>query len=78
MVDSSRMPVIFVGHGNPMNAIFPNAYTDAWRAMAASFPKPKAIVCISAHWYERGTKVTPWRGPGPSTTSEAFRRSYSQ
>ena len=42
MVDSLRMPVIFVGHGNPMNAILPNAYTDAWRAMAASFPKRAA------------------------------------
>jgi 4,5-DOPA dioxygenase extradiol len=63
MVDSLRMPAIFVGHGNPMNAILPNAYTDAWRAMAASFPKPKAIVCISAHWYVRGTKVTAMERP---------------
>lgn len=55
---SERMPVVFVGHGSPMNAIEENVFTKGFRAMAASIPRPKAIVCISAHWYTRGTKVT--------------------
>jgi 4,5-DOPA dioxygenase extradiol len=57
------MPVFFVGHGNPMNALTSNSYTEGWRTMAASFPRPRAIVCISAHWYIRGTKVTAMRQP---------------
>ena len=57
------MPVIFAGHGNPMNAVASNRYTEGWRALAASFPKPRAILCISAHWYIRGTKVTSMEKP---------------
>ena len=60
---SGPLPALFVGHGNPMNAITANPYTEAWRAMAASFPKPRAILCISAHWYVRGTKVTSMPKP---------------
>ncbi|HSP16533.1 MAG TPA: 4,5-DOPA dioxygenase extradiol [Thermoanaerobaculia bacterium] len=52
------MPVIFFGHGNPMNAIEQNAYTAAWRKIGAAIPKPKAIVCVSAHWYLPATMVT--------------------
>tara|TARA_R110000868_G_scaffold99416_1_gene273575 strand:- start:490 stop:1254 length:765 start_codon:yes stop_codon:yes gene_type:complete len=52
------MPVVFFGHGNPMYAIEPNAYTDGWARLAASLPRPKAILCISAHWYTEGTGVT--------------------
>lgn len=57
------MPVVFIGHGNPMNAITPNPYTEGWQALAASFPKPRAIVCVSAHWYIKGTKVTAMERP---------------
>ncbi len=53
----SKMPVIFVGHGSPMNAIESNQYTQSWREMAQRIPKPKAIISISAHWYTKGTKV---------------------
>ncbi len=52
------MPVVFFGHGNPMYAIEPNAYTAGWAQLAASFPRPKAILCISAHWYTQGTGIT--------------------
>ena len=52
------MPAIFFGHGNPMNAIQSNAWTKAWSAIGNSIPKPKAIVCVSAHWYLSGTLVT--------------------
>ena len=53
----SKMPVLFVGHGSPMNAIEDNRYTRGWREAASSIPKPQAIVSISAHWFTRGTKV---------------------
>ena len=45
------MPSVFFGHGNPMNAVQQNAFTDGWRRMAASILKPRAILAISAHWY---------------------------
>ena len=53
-----RMPAIFFGHGNPMNALLSNQYTQAWAAIGASFPRPKAVLCISAHWYVMDTAVT--------------------
>lgn len=52
------MPVLFLGHGNPMNAIMDNAYTRAWNTLGESMPKPEAIVSVSAHWYLPGTAVT--------------------
>jgi 4,5-DOPA dioxygenase extradiol len=51
------MPVLFAGHGSPMNAIEDNAFTRGWQAAVASMPKPKAILCISAHWETRGVGV---------------------
>lgn len=53
-----RMPAIFFGHGNPMNALDQNPYTRAWHAIGKTIPKPKAILCISAHWYVSGTAIT--------------------
>ncbi|ACO34500.1 MULTISPECIES: 4,5-DOPA dioxygenase extradiol [Acidobacterium] len=52
------MPAIFFGHGNPMNALSRNGYTEAWRRIGAEVPKPRAILAISAHWYVPGTGVT--------------------
>ncbi|MEI6578381.1 MAG: 4,5-DOPA dioxygenase extradiol [Eubacteriales bacterium] len=57
------MPVIFVGHGSPMNAIEENEYTQGWREIAASIPKPVAILSISAHWVTSGTKVSVLENP---------------
>jgi len=57
------MPVLFIGHGNPMNAIEETVYTAAWREAAASIPRPKAILCISAHWETEGTCVTAMTRP---------------
>lgn len=59
----SRMPVIFVGHGSPMNAIEDNMYTNSWIDMAKKIPKPKAIVSISAHWYTEGTRIMNEENP---------------
>jgi 4,5-DOPA dioxygenase extradiol len=55
---TSRMPAVFVGHGNPMNALAHNAWTDGWARLAASMPRPAAIVAASAHWYLPGPRVT--------------------
>lgn len=57
------MPAIFFGHGNPMNAIEQNAYTEAWARIGREIPKPKAIVAISAHWYLPATLVTAIEKP---------------
>lgn len=56
--NSDKMPVLFVGHGNPMNAITDNIYRKSWTEMGQQLPVPKAILCISAHWLTRGTAVT--------------------
>ena len=58
-----RMPAIFFGHGNPMNAIQENAFTEGWRSIGASIPRPRGIVCVSAHWYLAGTPVTSMEVP---------------
>jgi len=47
---SERMPAIFFGHGNPMNALGENAFTEAWSAIGRTIPRPRAILSISAHW----------------------------
>ncbi len=52
------MPAAFFGHGNPMNALDRNRYTEAWQAFGAGIPRPRAIVVISAHWYTNATAVT--------------------
>ena len=52
------LPAVFVGHGNPMNALTENIYTEAWRRLGSELPRPKAILSISAHWFVPGTGVT--------------------
>ena len=63
MTDSARMPVVFFGHGTPMNALDDNRYTQAWRAFGASIPRPRAILAVSAHWYINATAVTAMARP---------------
>jgi 4,5-DOPA dioxygenase extradiol len=60
---SHLMPAVFFGHGNPMNALSRNQYTEAWAAIGASLPRPKAILCISAHWYIQDAAVTVSTAP---------------
>ena len=55
---SSKMPLLFVGHGNPMNAVADNEFTKGWENAGKSLMKPNAILCISAHWETQGTFVT--------------------
>jgi 4,5-DOPA dioxygenase extradiol len=58
------MPVLFIGHGSPMNTIEINPWSDAWRVMGAALPRPKAILCVSAHWETDGPQVTGGANPG--------------
>jgi len=53
-----KMPVLFVGHGSPMNAIEDNEFTQRWRRLGQEIPQPTAVLCVSAHWLTRGTFVT--------------------
>lgn len=62
-VDGKLMPVLFVGHGSPMNAIEDNEFSQRWRKMAEEVPVPKAVLCISAHWLTQGTFVTAMESP---------------
>ncbi len=55
---SEKMPVLFVGHGSPMNAIDDNVFVQGFRNAAKDLPIPNAILCISAHWYTEGTFIT--------------------
>ena len=59
----SPKPAIFFGHGNPLNAIQQNAYTQAWSKIGRSIPRPSAILSVSAHWYLPGTFVTAMPAP---------------
>jgi len=60
---SKIMPVLFIGHGSPMNAIEDNEFVRGWRKTGESIPRPSAILCISAHWETRGTFVTAMEKP---------------
>ena len=61
--NSDQMPVLFIGHGSPMNAIEDNEFVQGWREIGKSLPKPDAILCISAHWETEGTYVTAMEKP---------------
>jgi 4,5-DOPA dioxygenase extradiol len=58
-----KMPVLFVGHGTPMNAIRTNAYRSSWESLGRQLPRPRSILCVSAHWETRGTYVTATESP---------------
>ena len=55
---TARMPVLFLGHGSPLQALEPNRHTEVWQQLGRVLPRPRAILCVSAHWYTRGTGVT--------------------
>lgn len=60
---TERMPVLFLGHGSPMNAIEENEFVRGFREAGKSIPKPRAVLCVSAHWETRGTFVTAMEKP---------------
>ncbi len=59
----TKMPVLFVGHGSPMNAIEDNNYTKTWKSIAERIPKPEVILSVSAHWYTKGTRIMNEENP---------------
>ena len=59
----ARMPVVFLGHGSPMNAIEDNAFHRGWADLGARLPRPRAVLCISAHWETQGVGVTAMEQP---------------
>ena len=58
------MPVLFIGHGSPLNIILRNNFTDSLAGLGKDLPKPEAIMVISAHWLTNGTQVTCMENPG--------------
>jgi 4,5-DOPA dioxygenase extradiol len=60
---TEKMPVLFIGHGNPMNAIEENQFVEGFKNSIKDVPNPNAILCISAHWFTNGTKVTAMEFP---------------
>lgn len=60
---TTRMPALFVGHGNPMNAVHDSVWSRAWAAIGRRLPKPRAVLSISAHWYLPGTAATAMAQP---------------
>ncbi|MEZ5947556.1 MAG: 4,5-DOPA dioxygenase extradiol [Hyphomonas sp.] len=66
----NRMPALFIGHGSPMNTLETNPYTEAWGAIGRSVPVPKAILCVSAHWFIGSTAVTAM--PMPRTIHDFY------
>jgi len=61
--ETATMPLLFVGHGSPMNAIEETEFTKGWKKAADELPKPKAIICVSAHWQTKGTFLTAMEKP---------------
>ncbi|MDY0985816.1 4,5-DOPA dioxygenase extradiol [Flavobacterium sp. CFBP9031] len=61
--NTDKMPVLFLGHGSPMNAIEENQFVAGFRNLAKTLPQPNAILCVSAHWFTKGTKVTAMEMP---------------
>lgn len=60
---AQKMPVLFVGHGSPMNGIENNPFSNYWKQLAKDIPTPQAVLCISAHWLTKGTAVTAMEQP---------------
>jgi 4,5-DOPA dioxygenase extradiol len=67
---ASRMPALFLGHGSPMNAIEETPYRRGWRRAAERLPRPRAVLCVSAHWETRGVAVTA--SPRPETIHDFY------
>ena len=59
----TRMPALFIGHGSPMNTLERNGFTEAWRELGRSLPRPRALLVVSAHWYFGATAVTAMAKP---------------
>jgi len=74
-MEKKLMPVLFVGHGSPMNAVEENFYTSEWKKMVKNIPTPNAILCISAHWLTRGSYILASHKPKTIHDMYGFPRS---
>lgn len=63
MTTTAKAPLLFVGHGSPLNAIEDNSYTKTWQEIAAKIPRPTAILSVSAHWYTAGSRINDTAKP---------------
>ena len=69
-MSTTSLPALFIGHGSPMNTLEMNRYTESWRNLAASLPRPTSILMISAHWFINATAVTAM--PSPRTIHDFY------
>lgn len=58
-----KMPVLFIGHGSPMNGMENNEFTSQWKNLGLQIPRPEAVLCVSAHWLTKGTYITAMNNP---------------
>ena len=70
MEENNMMPTLFIGHGSPMNILEQNEYVEGWKEIASSFPRPRAILSVSAHWYTDRTSV--FTGKYPRTIHDFY------
>ena len=61
--EETKLPVLFIGHGSPMNGIEDNEFSRSWKKLGLEIQKPKAVLVISAHWLTSGTKITAMENP---------------
>lgn len=75
---TARMPTLFVGHGNPMNAIQDSVWSRAWSALGRQLPRPRVVLSVSAHWYLSGTAATAMTHPRTIHDFGGFPRELSE
>lgn len=61
--NAGKMPVLFIGHGSPMNGIENNSFSESWKALGVEMHVPKAVIIVSAHWFTKGTRITAMNNP---------------